>query len=107
MKKIELIINPFKLDEVKKVLAQEKVRGVIISEIKVCNQLADHVELYRGAIYGIATFLKVKIEVIVEDDKVRTITDKIVGTLQTPPLCEGELAILPMNTTVRTRTGLR
>ncbi len=107
MKKIELIIKPFKLDEVKKVLAQAGVQGVTISEIKVCNQLNGHVELYRGATYGMATFLKVKIEVIVEDDEVRTITDKIVGTLRTPPLCDGEIVILPMNTTVRTRTGLR
>ena len=107
MKKIETIIKAFKLDEIKTALAQEGLQGITISEIKVFNQLDGHVELYRGATYEMAMFPKVKIEVIVGNDEVRTITDKIVGTLQTPPLCDGEIVILPMDTTVRTRTGLR
>src|SRR5262249_1435288 len=107
MKKIETIVRPFKLDEIKAVLTQEGVQSVIISEIQVFNQLDSHIALYRGATYTMAMYPKVKIEAIVGNDEVRTIADKIVGSLQTPPLCDGEIVILPVDTTVRTRTGLR
>jgi nitrogen regulatory protein PII len=101
MKKIETIIKPFKLDEIKTVLTQEGVQSITISEIQVFNQLDGHVVLYRGATYEMATFPKVKIEVIVGDE-VRTITDKIVRLSSSLVM---EIVILPMDTTVRTRPG--
>ena len=79
MKKIEAIIKPFKLDEVKEALAQEGVQGMTISEVKGFGRQRGHTELYRGAEYVVDFLPKVKIEILVEDDKAAAVTEAIIA----------------------------
>jgi len=78
-----------------------------ISDVTEFSQQNIPVKFYRGCAYAIAPLPKVKIEVAVEDDDVQTITNLLIGTLRTKPLCDGEIVILPMETTMRIRTGVR
>jgi len=107
MKKIEAVIQPFKLDEIKEALAKEEIRGVTISEVRYFNRKKGHVGLYRGAAYVVDTTPKVRIEVIVEDDEAKEVADTIVAVLRTGHLCDGEIAILPVEAVVRIRIGER
>jgi nitrogen regulatory protein P-II 1 len=107
MKKIEAIIKPFKLDEVKDALSKVGIHGMTISEVKGFGRQKGHTELYRGAEYVVDFLPKVKIEILVEDDKVTAVTDAILATARTGRIGDGKIFILPVDEAIRIRTGER
>jgi nitrogen regulatory protein P-II 1 len=107
MKKIEAIIKPFKLDEVKEALAKQGIQGMTISEVKGFGRQKGHTELYRGAEYVVDFLPKVKLEILVDDDKAGMVTDTILDAARTGRIGDGKIFILPMEDAVRIRTGER
>jgi nitrogen regulatory protein P-II 1 len=107
MKKIEAIIKPFKLDEVKEALSKEGVQGMTISEVKGFGRQRGHTELYRGAEYVVDFLPKVKIEILVEDEKAAKVMDVILSTARTGRIGDGKIFILPVEDAIRIRTGER
>jgi nitrogen regulatory protein P-II 1 len=107
MKKIEAIIKPFKLDEVKEALAKQGIQGMTISEVKGFGRQKGHTELYRGAEYVVDFLPKVKMEILVEDDKAGLVIDTILEAARTGRIGDGKIFILPMEEAVRIRTGER
>ncbi len=107
MKKIEAIIKPFKLDEVKEALAKEGIQGMTISEVKGFGRQKGHTELYRGAEYVVDFLPKVKIEILVEDDRAGMVVNTILEAARTGRIGDGKIFILPMEDAVRIRTGER
>lgn len=107
MKKIEAIIKPFKLDEVKEALSKEGVQGMTISEVKGFGRQKGHTELYRGAEYVVDFLPKVKIEILVEDEKAAAIADAIIVAARTGHIGDGKIFITPVDEVVRIRTGER
>jgi nitrogen regulatory protein P-II 1 len=107
MKKIEAIIKPFKLDEVKDALTEIGITGMTISEVKGFGRQKGHTELYRGAEYVIDFIPKIKLELIVSDDAVEKIVEVIVNSAKTGRIGDGKIFILPVEDAVRIRTGER
>jgi len=107
MKKIEAIIKPFKLDEVKNSLAEVGVQGITISEVKGFGRQKGHTELYRGAEYTIDFLPKVKIEIIVPDDKYESVVEIIQSAARTGRIGDGKIFVLPCEEVIRIRTGER
>ncbi len=107
MKKIEAIIKPFKLDEVKEALSKTGVQGLTITEVKGFGRQKGHTELYRGAEYVVDFLPKVKIEILIEDDKAAEVTDTIIAAARTGRIGDGKIFILPIDDVVRIRTGER
>ena len=107
MKKIEAIIKPFKLDEVKDQLNEIGVKGITVSEVKGFGRQKGHTELYRGAEYVVDFLPKVKIEVVVSDNLVSAVVDAISQTAQTGRIGDGKIFVLPVEETIRIRTGER
>ena len=107
MKKIEAIIKPFKLDAVKEALTEEGIQGMTISEVKGFGRQKGHAELYRGAEY-VADFLpKIKLELLVEDEKAGIIVHTIMTAARTGKIGDGKIFILPVDDAIRIRTGER
>ena len=106
MKKIEALITPFKVDEVKAALAKAGVKGITFSEVRDYGHHPSHVGNYRGSAYVVNLLPEIKVEVIAEDDDVRAVTDTIIGALRTGHLGDGEISILPMETVLHVRAGL-
>ena len=107
MKKIEAIIKPFKLDEVKEALGAIGVEGLTVTEVKGFGRQKGHTELYRGAEYVVDFLPKIKLEVVVEDDQAQTVIDAIVGAANTGKIGDGKIFVLPLEEAVRIRTGER
>ncbi len=105
MKKIEAIIKPFKLDEVKEALMELGVKGMTISEVKGFGRQKGHTELYRGAEYVVDFLPKVKIEIIVKDDEVSKIVDVIQSAAKTGRIGDGKIFVTPVEAIIRIRTG--
>jgi nitrogen regulatory protein PII len=105
MKLIAAIIRPFKLDEVKEVLSKEGIQGMTVSEVKGFGRQKGHTELYRGAEYIVDFLPKVKLEVLVDDDKVGAVADTILTAARTGRIGDGKIFILPVEDAVRIRTG--
>jgi nitrogen regulatory protein P-II 1 len=105
MKKIEAIIKPFKLDDVKNSLAEVGIQGITISEVKGFGRQKGHTELYRGAEYTIDFLPKVKIEIIVPDEKCDRVVEIIQGAAKTGRIGDGKIFILPCEEVIRIRTG--
>ena len=105
MKKIEAIIRPFKLEEVKEALVEEGIRGLTISEVRGYGRQKGHTETYRGSEYRIEFVPKIKIEVVVEDSKVEKIVDAILNTGKTGQVGDGKIFISNVEDVVRIRTG--
>ncbi len=105
MKKIEAIIRPFKLEEVKEALVEEGIRGLTISEVRGYGRQKGHTETYRGSEYRIEFVPKIKIEVVVEDSKVEKIIDAILKTGKTGQVGDGKIFIYNIEDAVRIRTG--
>ena len=105
MKKIEAIIKPFKLDDVKDALEKLDIFGMTVSEVKGFGQQKGHTELYRGAEYQVDFVPKVKIEIIVKADLVEGIIDTIVTAARTGKIGDGKIFVSPIDETVRIRTG--
>lgn len=107
MKKIEAIIKPFKLDEVKEALAKEGILGMTVSEVRGFGRQKGHTELYRGAEYVVDFLPKVKVEILAEDSRVLAVVDAILKTARTGKIGDGKIFILPVEEAVRIRTGER
>ena len=105
MKKVEAIIRPFKLEEVKEALVEEGIRGLTISEVRGYGRQKGHTETYRGSEYRIEFVPKIKIEVIIEDAKVEKIVDAIFKTAKTGQVGDGKIFIYNVEDVVRIRTG--
>ena len=105
MKKIEAIIKPFKLDDVKNGLNELGVMGMTVSEVKGYGRQKGHKEIYRGAEYIIDFITKVKIEIVVPADRVSQIVEKISETANTGKIGDGKIFVLPVERVVRVRTG--
>ena len=107
MKKIEAIIKPFKLDEVKDALAKAGVEGMTVSEVKGFGRQKGHTELYRGAEYVVDFLPKMKIEVLVNDGNVSTAVQLIEATARTGKIGDGKIFVMDVEEAVRIRTGER
>ena len=107
MKKIEAIIKPFKLDEVKDALSTEGINGITVTEVKGCGRQNGHSELYRGAEYIVDFIPKMKIEIVAKDDMVEKIVDTIVKSAKTDKIGDGKIFIYDVQGAVRIRTGER
>ena len=107
MKKIEAIIKPFKLDEVKDALAKAGVEGMTVSEVKGFGRQKGHTELYRGAEYVVDFLPKMKIEVLVNDGSVSTAVQLIEATARTGKIGDGKIFVMEVEEAVRIRTGER
>ena len=107
VKKIEAIIKPFKLDEVKDALAKEGIQGMTVSEVKGFGRQKGRTELYRGAEYVVDFLPKVKLEILVEDDKAPLVVHILHVTARTGKIGDGKIFVLPVEEVVRIRTGER
>jgi nitrogen regulatory protein P-II 1 len=105
MKKIEAIIKPFKLDEVREALSDIGVTGLTVSEVKGFGRQKGHTELYRGAEYVVDFLPKVKIEIVVGDDMAETTIDSIIKASRTGKIGDGKIFVMPAEQVVRIRTG--
>jgi nitrogen regulatory protein P-II 1 len=107
MKKVEAIIKPFKLDEVKESLSSIGIQGLTVSEVKGFGRQKGHTELYRGAEYVVDFLPKVKLEIIVKDEMVTQVVEAITKAAKTGRIGDGKIFVLPIDEIVRIRTGER
>ncbi len=107
MKKVEAIIKPFKLDAVKEALTEFGVKGLTISEVKGYGRQKGHTEIYRGAEYVVDFLPKVKIEVVVPDEMVDGVIEKIVEAARTGKVGDGKIFVVPIEDAIRIRTRER
>jgi nitrogen regulatory protein PII len=107
MKKVEAIIKPFKLDEVKEALHEIGVQGLTVTEVKGFGRQKGHTELYRGAEYVVDFLPKIKLEVAIDDAEVDKVIDAIVGSANSGRIGDGKIFVLPMEEVIRIRTGER
>ena len=105
MKQIEAIIKPFKLDEVKDALTKVGIQGMTITEVKGFGRQKGHTELYRGAEYSVDFLPKVKIQILVPEDKVPQVVETLVKTARTGKIGDGKIFIVPVEEVIRIRTG--
>jgi nitrogen regulatory protein PII len=104
MKKIEAIIRPFKLDEVKEALMEEGIRGLTISEVRGYGRQKGHTETYRGSEYQIEFIPKIKIEIVVDDTLLDKVVDAILRTAKTGQVGDGKIFISDIQDVIRIRT---
>lgn len=107
MKKIEAIIKPFKLDDVKEALQDSGLEGLTVTEVRGFGRQKGHTELYRGAEYVVDFLPKVKLEIVVADDRVESTIETIVRVAQTGRIGDGKIFVTPVEDAVRIRTGER
>ena len=105
MKKVEAIIKPFKLDEVKEALQEAGIQGLSVTEVKGFGRQKGHTELYRGAEYVVDFLPKVKIEVVLTDDMVDTAVQAIISAARTDKIGDGKIFVTAVEQVVRIRTG--
>ena len=107
MRKVEAIIKPFKLDEVKEALSAIGIQGMTVTEVKGFGRQKGHTELYRGAEYVVDFLPKIKIEVTVSDEMADKVVEAIVESASTGRIGDGKIFVLPLDEAVRIRTGER
>ena len=107
MRKVEAIIKPFKLDEVKEALSAIGIHGMTVTEVKGFGRQKGHTELYRGAEYVVDFLPKIKIEITVTDEMVEKVVEVIVAAANTGRIGDGKIFVLPLDEAVRIRTGER
>jgi len=107
MKKVECIIRPFKLDDVKEALREIGVQGMTVSEVRGFGRQKGHTELYRGSEYTIEFIPKLKIEVVIDDDDVDAVVEKVVAAASTGKIGDGKIFVSSIDEAVRIRTGER
>ena len=105
MKKIEAVIKPFKLDEVKEALQEVGLKGMTVTEVKGFGRQKGHTELYRGAEYVVDFLPKVKIEVVVANDQTDQVIDAIIGAARTGKIGDGKIFVADVERVIRIRTG--
>lgn len=107
MKKVEAIIKPFKLDEVKEALSGAGVQGITVSEVKGFGRQRGHTELYRGAEYVVDFLPKVKLEIIIKDDQLTEVIEAIGSAAKTGRIGDGKIFVTTVDEVIRIRTGER
>jgi nitrogen regulatory protein P-II 1 len=107
MKKIEAIIKPFKLDEVKDALNEIGIQGMTVTEVKGFGRQKGHTELYRGAEYVVDFIPKIKVEIVTSDSLVPKVVETIEKTAKTGKIGDGKIFVYPVDEAVRIRTGER
>lgn len=105
MKKIEAVIKPFKLDEVKKALNDINIEGMTVTEVKGFGRQKGHAELYRGAEYTVDFLPKIKIEIVTSEDMAAKVVDAIINAAKTGKIGDGKIFVLPVEETIRIRTA--
>jgi nitrogen regulatory protein P-II 1 len=105
MKKIEAIIKPFKLDDVKDELFEMGITGITVSEVKGHGRQQGHTELYRGAEYVVDFLPKIKIELIVKEEDVENVVNAIIKGARTGKIGDGKIFVMPVEKVIRIRTG--
>ena len=107
MKKIEAVIKPFKLDDVKEALNDVGIQGMTVSEVKGYGRQKGHTEIYRGAEYAVDFIPKLKIEIIVVDERCEEVVDIVRNSSYTGKIGDGKIFITPVEEVIRVRTGER
>ena len=107
MKKVEAIIKPFKLDEVKDALSEVGIQGMTVTEVKGFGRTGGKKEVYRGSAYVVDFVPKVRIQIVVDDEMVQPIVDAILSSARTGEIGDGKIFISPMADVIRIRTGER
>jgi nitrogen regulatory protein P-II 1 len=107
MKKVEAIIKPFRLDEVKNALNAVSVQGMTVTEVRGFGRQKGHVEVYRGAEYAVELVPKIKIEVVVPDQVVPRVLETIAKAAKTGKIGDGKIFVSPVEEVIRIRTGER
>ena len=107
MRKVEAVIKPFKLDEVKEALSEIGIHGMTVTEVKGFGRQKGHTELYRGAEYVVDFLPKIKIEITVSEEMVEKVVEVIVAAANTGRIGDGKIYVLPLDEAVRIRTGER
>lgn len=107
MKKVEAIIKPFKLDEVREALAAAGVQGMTVTEVKGFGRQRGHSELYRGAEYVVDFLPKVKLEIVVDDQQVHQVVESLESAAKTGRIGDGKIFVTSVDEVVRIRTGER
>jgi len=105
MKKIEAIIRPFKLDEVKIALVNAGIVGMTVSEVRGFGRQKGQTERYRGSEYTVEFLQKLKIEIVVEDSQVKTVLEKVIAAARTGEIGDGKIFVSPIDDIIRIRTG--
>jgi len=105
MKKIEAIIKPFKLDEVKDALNDIGIKGMTVSEVKGYGRQKGHTEIYRGAEYVVDFIPKIRLDIIVQDEMVDQVIDVIIEKSRTGKIGDGKIFVTPVERVIRVRTG--
>jgi nitrogen regulatory protein P-II 1 len=105
MKKVEAIIKPFKLEEVKEALSDVGIQGITVSEVKGFGRQKGHKELYRGAEYVVEFLPKVKLEIVIKDDRLEPVVDAIVRAASTGRIGDGKIFVSSVEDAIRIRTG--
>jgi nitrogen regulatory protein P-II 1 len=107
MRKVEAIIKPFKLDDVKEALGSVGVQGMTVTEVKGFGRQKGHKEIYRGAEYLVDFLPKIKVELVVPKEMVDQVIEKIIAAARTGSIGDGKIFVMPVETVVRIRTGER
>ena len=105
MKKIEAIIKPFKLDDVKEAITALEITGMTVSEVKGYGRQQGHSELYRGAEYVVDFLPKVKVEIAVKEEDLQNVIDAIINAARTGKIGDGKIFVSSIEKTIRIRTG--
>ncbi len=105
MKKVEAIIKPFKLEDVKEALSEVGVEGMTVVEVKGFGRQKGHTEIYRGSEYTVDFLPKVKLEVVVDDSRCDTVVDAILKAANTGKIGDGKVFVAPLEQVIRIRTG--
>ena len=105
MKKLEAIIKPFKLEEVKEALAELGIEGMTVTEVKGFGRQKGHTEIYRGSEYTVDFLPKVKVEVVMADDLIEKAVNVVVAAAKTGKIGDGKVFVLPVEESYRVRTG--
>ncbi len=105
MKKIEAIIKPFKLEDVKSALTELGIQGLTITEVKGFGRQKGHTEIYRGSEYAVDFLPKIKIEIMLADAQVASVVDAIVKSAKTGKIGDGKIFVSPVESVLRIRTG--
>ena len=107
MKIIEAIIKPFKLDDVREALNDIGIQGLTVTEVKGFGRQKGHTELYRGAEYVVDLLPKIKLEILVQDDRVDSVVNSVINAAKTGRIGDGKIFVLPVGDAIRIRTGER
>jgi len=105
MKKVEAVIKPFKLEEVKEALTEIGVKGMTVTEVKGFGRQKGHQEIYRGAEYVVDFLPKVKLEIVVPDEMVERVIETILKSARTGKIGDGKIFVVPVEEVIRIRTG--